>query len=333
MDREIRIVHRDVIPRIQEVEQGGAVHVLGELRDFRWSEALRDFMPDAEQFAISWVELGPDEVLQPHTHPIQTMLVISGGSGRMLGDLCRPLTKGDIVVVPPGCAHGFAGGPDRLSGLSIQFGQGLYADPERAHVVFSGDGSPFEITAQYNASRLEEYLRSPIFELLASGELHRTTKRRVHLDLMRGWLAGYRRALIAFQASSRSDALSLDDVALDGASIVTAPDDGDVVLEAFADWFSYRMYVLDAHEKAAVLHLVLGQATEAYFRRSVSVVGESDVSCALDRLVGSGRVEQSLKGLRTQTVGAHVRLRRILGEAWDMLRAMNDRMVTLTRAV
>jgi len=81
MDREIRIVPRDGIPLIQEIEQAGEVHVLGELRDFRWNDLLRSFMPDATQFAISWVELGPGEVLQPHTHPIQTMLVISAGSG------------------------------------------------------------------------------------------------------------------------------------------------------------------------------------------------------------------------------------------------------------
>src|SRR3954471_12839779 len=132
MDREIRIINREVIPLIQEVEQGGGVHELGELRDFRWSEQLRAFMPDAAEFSISWVQLDPDEILEPHTHPIQTMLVISGGSGKVIGDLRLPLKKGDIVVVPAGCAHGFVGGPERLSGLSIQFGEGLYSDPKNA---------------------------------------------------------------------------------------------------------------------------------------------------------------------------------------------------------
>jgi quercetin dioxygenase-like cupin family protein len=330
MDREIRIVHRDVIPLIQEIQQAGDVHQLGELRDFSWSDQLRAFMPDAAEFSISWVQLGPDEVLQPHTHPIQTMLVIYAGSGGMLGDLRRPLKKGDIVVVPPGCAHGFVGGPDRLSGLSIQFGQGLYSDPGRARVVFSGEGSGFESTTRQNESRLDQHQSGPLFELLSDGTLQHPDKRRVHLDHLRRWLVGYHQALLAFQASSPPEASV--DLALEGPLPLTKPAAGDVVLEALADWFAYRMYVLDSHEKAAVVHLVLGQAIEAYFRRAAPVLAEPDLLRQFESLASHKGVELSLKQLRNQAAGAHPRLQQILGEAWDMVRAMSDRMAALARA-
>jgi quercetin dioxygenase-like cupin family protein len=330
MEREIRIIPRDLIPLIQEIEQDGAVHGLGDLRDFRWSETLRAFMPDAGEFSISWVELGPDEVLQPHTHPIQSMLVIYAGSGGVLGDLRRPLKKGDIVVVPPGCAHGFVGGPDRLKALSIQFGDGLYSDPKHAHVVFSGEGSGFEVTSRYNESRLEEYQRGAIFDLLSDGTLDDPARRRVHLDNLRRWLVAYDLALISFQASSPPDALA--DGRLEALPILASPGEGDLVLQAFVDWFAYRMRVLDFHEKAALLHLVLGQAIAAYFRRAAPVLGKSELPGLLDRLVPSRGVEVTLRLLRGQTPDAHARLQRILAEAWDMLGAMNQRIVALTRA-
>ncbi len=332
MDRDIRIVHREVIPLIQEVEQGGDVHVLGELRDFRWHEQLREFMPDAGEFSISWVQLEPDEVLQPHTHPIQTMLVIYAGSGRLLGDLRRPLRKGDIVVVPPGCAHGFAGGPDRLSGLSIQFGHGLYSNPESARVVFSGEGSRFESTAAYNESRLEAYRQGSLFELLTDGTLDYPNKRAVHLDHLTRWLAGYHRAVLAFQASSprnnRLDASPSGQLAVEVAAAAKRGG-GDPLLEAFVDWFAHRMYVLDFHEKAAVLHLVLGQAVHSYFRQAAGVLEESDLAPLFD---SDQAVDSCLRVLRSQSPGAHARVRRILAEAWDIIRAMSERMVSLARA-
>jgi len=333
MDREIRIVPRDGIPLIQEIEQAGEVHVLGELRDFRWNDLLRSFMPDATQFAISWVELGPGEVLQPHTHPIQTMLVISAGSGGMLGDLCRPLTKGDIVVVPPGCAHGFVGGPDRLSGLSIQFGEGLYANPEKARVIFSGDGSEFETTVKYHQSRLDQYLGRPIFQLLTDGTLEDPDKRQGLLEILRRWLTAYQRALTAFQASSPQDISASVEGAVTRVPRAEGVGQSDPLLEAFADWFTYRMYVLDSHEKAAVLHLVLGDATEALFRPAESALGsDEDLWRICQSVLGHDGREHCLRQLRSQPPGAHQRVREVVVEAWDMLEAMSDRAVALTRA-
>ncbi len=330
MDREIQIVPFDVIPRIQQIEQDGAVHILGELRDFRWSEPLRDFMPDPDEFSVSWVELAPDEILQPHTHPIQTMLVIYAGSGAVIGDLRRPLVKGDIVVVPPGCAHGFVGGADRLKALSIQFGQGLYSDPEHAHVVFSGEGSPFEAMARYNESRLEEYQRA-IFGLLSDGTLDDPGRRRTHLANLQRWLAAYASAVVAFQASSPADVLT--DARLETLPVLAGPGEGgDPLLEALTGWFVYRMRVLDFHEKAALLHLVLGPAIAAAFRRAAPILAGSELPATLERLAPTKAVEPTLRFLRGQTTDAHDRLQRMLAEAWDMLGAMNDRMAALARA-
>jgi mannose-6-phosphate isomerase-like protein (cupin superfamily) len=329
MDREIRIVPFDAVPRIQQIEQDGAIHILGELRDFRWSEPLRAFMPDPDEFSVSWVELAPDEILQPHTHPIQTMLVIYAGSGAVIGDLRRPLTKGDIVVVPPGCAHGFVGGPDRLKALSIQFGQGLYSDPGHAHVVFSGEGSGFEALARYNESRFEAYQRA-IFGLLSDGTLDDPGRRRIHLGNLRRWLVGYAQALVAFQASAPPDVLA--DSRLEALPILPSPGEGDPLLEALSDWFAYRVRVLDFHEKAALLHLALGQAIAGYFRRAASALGESELPALLERLAPTRGMEPTLRLLRGQTTDDHARLQRILGEAWDTLGAMNDRMAALARA-
>lgn len=140
MDDRIQVVKRGTIPPITSVEQDGEVHLLGELRDFRWSDRLREFMPDPEQLSVSWVVLKSGETLQTHVHPIQSMMVVYEGSGEMLGDLERPIARGDVIVVPAGRRHGFTGGAAGLHALSIQFGAGLYTAPEKPRVVFGGPG-------------------------------------------------------------------------------------------------------------------------------------------------------------------------------------------------
>ncbi len=171
MGLEFRIVKRDAIPAITSVEHDGVRHTLGELRDFRWSEALRAFMPDPAAFSVSWVALAHGETLAPHVHPIQSMMVVYAGSGRMLGDLNRAIAQGDVIVVPPGRLHGFTGGPEGLFALSIQFGEGLYTAPESPRVVFTAQQNSLEALLATNAKRALGFVDRPIFELLGDGTL------------------------------------------------------------------------------------------------------------------------------------------------------------------
>src|SRR6185312_10337625 len=198
----INIVERGAIPSIHEVKPGSDVHILGELRDFRWSESLRAFMPDASEFSVSWVGLAEGEVLQPHVHPIQSLMVVYSGRGEVMGDLCRTLSAGDIVVVPAGCAHGFVGGAGGLHALSIQFGEGLYTNPDNARVIFVDSGHSLEGLLAYNKGRLDEFTRHPMFDLLAERRTAGAEWRAAYLSSIESVL-DVTQVLVARQASCR----------------------------------------------------------------------------------------------------------------------------------
>jgi quercetin dioxygenase-like cupin family protein len=136
---EVQIIRRADVPAIYEVEENGTKHVLGEHRDFSRHPALRAFIPEKARLSMSWAFLTPGQVLDPHLHPIRSMIVICRGSGKLLGDKTCTLEEGDIVAVGPGCLHGFVGGErDGLQVLSIQFEErGLYEDVENALVTFA----------------------------------------------------------------------------------------------------------------------------------------------------------------------------------------------------
>jgi mannose-6-phosphate isomerase-like protein (cupin superfamily) len=346
---QIQIVSRNAIPPIQSVEQGGEVHELGELRDFRWNAQLRDFMPAASRFSVSWVRLQHGEVLDPHVHPIQSLMVFYAGAGTMLGDLERPVAKDDVVVVPAGCKHGFVGGPDGLYALSIQLGEGLYTTPQKPRVAFGGGEHTLDTLLAYNQRRIEAFKQRPIFELLADGTLEDPHKRKAYLDALQIWVDGNQALLFSRQASCFDpryarvflghmheelghDAMHKD--RRDGTA-PSSTSNHDAVMEAITNWFTYQMFVLDNAEKAAVIHLVIENASIAYHTAATPVLAKYVNEEYFDVHVENDSEHAALgeQLLCEQSSRTYARLQRIIAEAWDMISTMTDRVVELTRRV
>jgi mannose-6-phosphate isomerase-like protein (cupin superfamily) len=362
---QISVVSQNAIPPINTVDHDGVTHHLGELRDFRWNELLRGFMPDPAIFSVSWVRLAPGEVLDPHVHPIQSMLVFYAGTGEMIGDLVRPLIKDDVVVVPGGCVHGFVGGPEGLYGLSIQFGEGLYTAPEKPRVAFAtGEHSLSDLLA-YNQERVRAFADRPLFSLLASGVLEDPRKHKACLEALRVWGDGIEVLLFSRQATCSdprykdafrrrtSEELGHDGLHSGGPAGGQVPSSGrrDLIIEAITNWFAFQMFVLDDVEKVALTCLVLGSADAAFdaqivpslrhlkgeLPRLVPLRGSSPVGDREARRSASHAGvpdEASLAELlKNQSPADYANLKQVVREGWDMIEAMTDRVAELTRNV
>jgi hypothetical protein len=335
---DISVVSRDAIPPISSVNQDGEVHQLGELRDFRWNDKLRNFMPDSSAFSVSWVRLGPGEVL------------FYEGSGQLLGDLARPVAADDVVLVPGGCLHGFVGGPDGLAALSIQFGEGLYTSPEKPRVMFADSDNTLAGLLAYNEERIKRFLERPIFTLLADGTLEDARKRKAYNDALQIWVDGNQLLLLSRQATCVDPAYQgvflkhmneeighdlLHKERPESERIAADPAPRDSIIEAIANWFTYQMFVLDNAEKAAIIHLVIENASSVYHRHARPALAKYVNNYYFDVHVDAD-AEHAAMGvelLKNQSARGYARLRRIVGEAWDMIEAMTDRLVEITRAV
>lgn len=349
MNEQVHIVPRDAIRAIQSVEQGGEKHMLGELRDFAWHDALKEFMPPSAELSMSWVRLGPGEELSPHVHPIQSLMIFHAGSGKMLGQAPQSVEAGAVVVVPPGCEHGFVAGPEGLAALSIQFGDGLYTNVDKPRVLFSEQEHSLESLLQYNQARLLDFAKRPIFALLADGTLEDEAKRKVYLEHLQIWVNGNQALLFARQASCRDpafesaflghmqeevghDALHADRTDTTGTTDVSVR---DPVLEAITSWFTYQMYVRDNAEKAAIIHLVIENASEVYHRHAAPALSKYVNNNYFDLHIEGDNAHAALgaKLLGSESPRTYQRLREFIGESWDMLGAMTDRLVEVTREV
>lgn len=346
MTAGFQLVKRESIPSIRTVEQNGTAHSIGEYRDFRWNQDLRNFLEHASQFSISWAVLPHGEVLKAHVHPIQSMMVIYAGTGEVFGDLCRPLSAGEVLVVPAGCSHGFRGGPEGLHALTIQLGRGFYTNPDKPRISFLDEENSLKPLLVLNEKRLRQFAKSPIFDLLTDGTFEDLNKRRAYLSATQIWLDGISAVLVARQAgcaNSHYEPAFMKQLQqeLNSKFINGSPNNyreggapiRDALMEAFTGWFAYQMYVLDDVEKAAITYLVLERAKRALLKRAAP---------ALEQYVGSAYFKAAAETedplsigtdlLRNESPKTYVRLRRVIEESWDMIGAMSNRVVTLTQS-
>jgi hypothetical protein len=263
-----------------------------------------------------------------------------------LGDLERPVAKDDVLIVPAGCKHGFIGGPNGLQALSIQFGEGLYTTPEKPRVEFVDPENSLDGLLAYNQRRIEEFKQRPMFDLLRDGTLENPMKRKVFLDTLQIWVDGNQALLFSRQASCTDPKYSgvflqhmheevghdaLHKARADGGQSAAAT--RDATMEAITNWFTYQMFVLDNAEKAAVIHLVIENASIAYHTVAMPILARY-VSNEYFAVHVENDAEHAAMGeelLRRHSARTYDRLRRIVGEAWDMLSAMTDRVVEVTR--
>jgi len=108
----------------------------------------------------------------------------------------------------------------------------------------------------------------------------------------------------------------------------------DSIMEAITNWFTYQMFVLDNAEKAAIIHLVIENASAAYHRAARPVLGKYVNNHYFDVHI-DGDAEHAAMGERLlgrETPQTYARLKSVVDEAWNMIGAMTDRVVELTRA-
>ena len=107
-----------------------------------------------------------------------------------------------------------------------------------------------------------------------------------------------------------------------------------LVARPITEWFAHQMFVLDDIEKAAVVHLVIENASSVYHRKAMPVLAKYLNNNYFELHVEADD-EHAAMGeelIRKASPRTYERLEQILGEAWVMIGAMTNRLVELTRA-
>lgn len=333
MEGQVQVVKKASIPPLRTIDKDGAVRVIGDFRDFRWSEELRLFLENASDFSMSWAHLEHGEVLEPHVHPIQSMMVIYQGAGEVIGDLHSPLRAGDVLVVPAGCSHGFVGGPEGMYALTVQLGQGFYTDPTKPRITFVDAEKSLSALLAHNERRLHAFTKRPSFEELAGGKPLEQGACEATLLRLYSWFANTQKVLVARQAGAigkpHEATLGSQLAELFAQKAGPSVDVGreDTLLTAYKSWFIHQMFLLDELETLVLTDLVLepaNRALEEHIGRSLG--SRSRVASAVSRARASSVDEAVLSKATPRT---YARLREVSEEGWDMMDAVVDRLAAL----
>jgi quercetin dioxygenase-like cupin family protein len=344
------VIRRDEIPTLRSVVVEGVEHGLGILKDFRRHPTLAALLPESARLAIGWVRLTPGETLEPHVHPIASMIVVATGRGRTLGDLEEDFSDGDVVVIPAGRQHGFVGaGDDGFWALSIQFeARGLYERPDDALVEFVEPGtdrpSPLDRLLARNEELCAEHRENPLFALVLDRRLDDEVRRQRFYAAVQAWSGWFQRAILlrsAMTENPRFAGLFRDHLDEEfGHDRLLARERGsedapwDPILEATSSWFATSMLTLDDAEKLVLVHLVL-EAASSTFMAAVQPILDSygEMSYfALHNEADEEHVNMAAEALAAVPEEAYPRLSAVQERGWQMLNTLCARIAALSDA-
>ncbi|MGN6104017.1 MAG: cupin domain-containing protein [Kofleriaceae bacterium] len=341
----VTIVRRADLPTLRSVVVDGHEHALGLHKDFRKNSALAAFMPEHARLSVAWVYLEHGETLDPHRHPISSMIIVCHGSGKLLGDLQSDLAEGDIVAIPGGQLHGFIGGARGFWALSVQFEEhGLYERPDEALVRFEGDRGGLDELVRQNVECMNAYQTSELFVLVRSPEMANATVRNRLLDALTIWSRQFQRVVMSrlvFHTDPRFGALAREHLAEEyghDANLEQSRESStqplwDPTLEALAAWFPSRMLSMDELEKLVLVHNVLEGGANVFYKTANPVMQayrereHFSAHCADD----DKHLWMGLDLLRGHEAATYARLAKVQREGWDMLTALCDRIAQLSR--
>lgn len=348
LESVITLIPRADIPAIFEVEKEGKTVSLGELRDFKWHDYLKKFLPNDDSVSFSWVKLLPGEILRTHVHSTASMIICYKGEGEFIGDKNGLISEGDVVAVPANCQHGFIGrGLEGLWALSIQFGAGLYTDPTNARVTFIEDNASFESMLAFNQSCIENFKQSRFLKMLTDGTLSNPAKRQRYVDALQIWSDYNQDLLFARQGTSGDSYFSpiflqhmFEEVGHDrvhaerqenfeSKSLIEDP-----VIEAVAHWFICQMFRADNIVKTALIHLIIENGSDIYHKiaRPVLNATVNDHYFELHE-ADTEHAKIALKLLNQLSPVQYKELHKILDKGWKMLACMTNRVCELVDAV
>ncbi|WP_437836784.1 hypothetical protein [Sorangium sp. So ce1153] len=280
----MRVINTACIPAIESLKTDERT-LLGLFKDFREHPELSAFFPEACRLSLRWVRLSPDQPFSPRELPKRGMLVITDGSGEVLGGSPRRVQVGDVVLVPPGGLPGLVGGaPGGLSAISIHFeGEGARWDTPCLCATPAPDGPgedpsrgaapPLERLVEENEVHAREFAGSPLMRLIRSERARGDDVKRRMLGALQIWSDAFQKVLCArvvFESHPAAIAIAerhlADEVGhnrrlarMHGPSRVPSWDRG---IAAASSWFIERMGSASTEERTVLVHFVIERCAD-----------------------------------------------------------------------
>lgn len=350
-DRQVELVRRDDVPSMRTIVVNGVEHWLGHVKDFTKNTNLAEFLPKDNRISMAWVRLEAGEELEPHVHPVPSMILIVEGSARTTGAKRAVMNAGDALLVPQRQPHGFVGlAPNGFWGLSIQFdSRGLYEDIEdpwatfiaREHSTGTAENQVEELFKK-NEEYMERFDKHRLFVLVKNGMLNNPVARRKFLDCFQVWSNHFQRMVLNRVVTLQDPAfeelawLHLTEELGHNRDLAKSRADlqpvFDPVLEGVCSWFPSKIGALSDLEKVVLVHLVVEASAVFFYKHVQPAMGAANGSknhFDKHKTDDEEHVAMGYDFLRKVTAADWPRLFDIQRQGWAMLMAVMGRVADL----
>ncbi|WP_437999786.1 hypothetical protein WMF26_07630 [Sorangium sp. So ce185] len=291
----MRVVNTASIPAIESLKADERT-LLGLFRDIRKHEELSAFLPEACRLSLRWVRLAPGQPIRPRQLPGKGMIVITDGSGEVIGGSVRRVQAGDVVLVPPGGLQGLIGAaPDGLSAISIHFeGEDAGWDTPCLCATAAPGGappdrseSPLDRLVEENEAHAREFAGSPLMQLIRSERALGDDVKRRMLGALQIWSNAFQKVLCArvvFESHPAAIKIAERHLAeevghnrrlarMHGPSTSPSWDRG---IAAASSWFIERMGSASTEERTVLIHFVIERCADILLSAAQQIFPDSD---------------------------------------------------------
>ena len=321
------VIARHKLPVLTEMDVGGKMHFLGEYRDFRNQENLKEFLDGETDISMSWTHLKDGEQHDVHTHDVKSMVIISSGHGVLLGDIETDLTQGDIIIIPAKTNHGFRGKQDGFHALSIQFEKkSLFARDHTPDVAFQhNELENKKVFLKYNDKRIQKHCALPIFQIIRDG----TVKNKIYMDRMLSflstWSSYFQKLVMLRGVTSSTNKFGpiakehlIEEFGHD--SLLKESPINDPVVTSISTWFVHQMLCRTDLEKHIIVHSVLENGAHSFHGACVKYLsGTADSYFNVHVEHDENHAEMGLDMILDNFNSQKDIILKTLDEAWDML--------------
>ena len=344
----IKIIERDSIEALRSVMVGNKEYYLGLHKDFRKDPALNEFLPENCRLSLAWVHLKKDEVLETHEHPIETMIIMCKGTGKMHGDLEKEISEGDVIIISRGAKHGFTGtGQEGYWALSVQLEQrGLYENQSAALVNFQEKSKNKPKLNEFlakNEAFMQSHTDNLLFKLVLSGKMQNKAVRSKLLDCIQVWSNIFQHVVMSrliLISDARYKPLALEHLleefghnrSLEASRNGELKKVWDPVLQATSEWFAYKMHSYSDIERLVLVHFVLEGGAKVFHEMAHPIMQSFKETAHFEvhSLEDDGHMEMGIELIKNIDEQTYIQLLQVLEEGWGMLNALCQRMAELS---
>ncbi|MBW3696747.1 cupin domain-containing protein [Vibrio sp. T187] len=167
----VLVVNKEKLTEIKQAEVDGKIHDIGSFMPFNSSDLLKEKIGKQSPISFAFTKLTGSNTHNIHSHSTDSMVIVTKGSAKLIGDKEKNVCEGDVIFIPEGCKHGFScEAGEEIECISIQFeSESLFSEKNDINFLSNQLYRPVNSLYETNEQLAQDAENSKVFTMFKSG--------------------------------------------------------------------------------------------------------------------------------------------------------------------